>query len=128
MSHTIIVLLEIGVTPVSPMLWHLIDGEGNTQPWDMKCPIEATANLSIIDDIRADRFWAGVSSHEANGGLEQSEPGLSVAKRVVTQHNAAGKTDEAKRRGALCATAFGRCACYPQPARLSNMRDVRSSG
>ena len=44
----------------------------------------------------ADRIWARVSSHEASGGLEQGEADLSVAKRVVTQLNAAGKTDEAR--------------------------------
>ena len=85
MSHTIIVLPDIGATPVSPLLWHRKDSDGNTQPWDMKCPIEAKVNVSIIEDLLADRMWAGASSHEANGGLEQGEPDLTVVKRVVTQ-------------------------------------------
>ena len=76
----------------------------------MKCSIEAKVNLSIIEDLLADRMWAGVSSHEANAGLEQGGPNLTVAKRLVTQLSAAGKTDESQGAGKHRAPRLlGRC-------------------
>ena len=96
MSHTTIVLLDMGVMPVSPLLWHRRDSDGILHVWDMKCPIEAKINLPIIEDFLADRMWARVSSHEANGGLGDGESDLTVAKKVIAQPTSAGKKEQAK--------------------------------
>ena len=95
MSHTIIELLDMCVMPASPLLWHRKDGGGTLHVWDMNCPIETTINASIFEDFLANRMWAGVSSHEANGGLEEGEPDITVAKEVIAQLNPAGKLEEA---------------------------------
>ena len=63
--------------------------------WDMRCPIDAKNNLAAMEDLLADRIWATVSPHEANSGLEQGEPDLSVATRVIKKLYEEGKASQA---------------------------------
>ena len=63
--------------------------------WDMRCPIEAKNNLAAMEDLLADRIWTMVSLHEANAGLEQGEPDLTVARRVIKQLLEEGKPEQA---------------------------------
>ena len=63
--------------------------------WDMRCPIEAKNNLAAMEDLLADRSRATVSQHEASAGLEQGEPDLTVARRVIKQLFDAGSSEQA---------------------------------
>ena len=101
MAHTIIELLQLGISPIAPLLWLWTDADGSTQRWDMKCPVEAKVNLAVIEDMLADRIWKDVSWHEANSGLEHGEPDLPVAQRVAKQLYAEGKADEARALGCI---------------------------
>ena len=38
MAHTIMVLLQLGITPAAPLLWLWDCPSGTTQRWNMKCP------------------------------------------------------------------------------------------
>ena len=78
------------------MVWHWHDANNALVVLDMRCPIDAEVNLSLIEDHIADQIWTQVSPHEATAGLSQGEPDLSVAKKVVKQLVNAGKCDEAR--------------------------------
>ena len=85
---------------------------GSMHRWDMRCPIEAENNPAAMEDLLADRIWAMVSPHEANFGLEQGEPGLAVAKRVIQKFFEEGKPEQADALECIVFTAIGR---FPEP-------------
>lgn len=85
MSHSSFILLDVGINPAPPLVWLWTGMKGRLVNSDMRRPIDAAVNLSCIEDHLTDRVWAKVSTHEGNGGLEQGEPNLTVAKKVVRQ-------------------------------------------
>lgn len=61
MSHTIIMLMGLDISPVAPLEWRRADHDQVRQKWNMQCPIDAEVNLSLIEDYLADMMWTTVS-------------------------------------------------------------------
>ena len=126
MSHSIIILPDISVSPMHPLVWHWSDADNSPVVVDRRCPIDGEINLACIEDHIAGQMWAKVSPHEANGGLNQGGPDLTVAKKVVKQLISAGKGDEA--RAVECLVLHGSWnGARPHPTPTdSRLRPMRS--
>ena len=98
MPYTIALLRTLELEPTAPFLWSGFDtiaGERIPVVIDMRCPIEAAVQLKRIEVFQEWDVWKEVSEHEANGGLEQGIPDLTVTKKVHAKLLSDGKLFEA---------------------------------
>ena len=96
MSHTILILRELHVRPIGPLEWHWGDAAGVVHKWNIKRPADSAMQLSLIEEALADNMWKKITPHEANGGLGDREPDLTIPKGIIAQLLKEGKVEEAR--------------------------------